>query len=171
MKTYIEVKASEELPPVPGWYHVRDQDDPYDRMKTIEYEGDEISGSGWKVKFTWLKEVEVKQVSESQKLMNEVAEWSDATFGVGQRNPAIVYHLKKEVDELIKAFDNNEDPLMEIADCFMLLLDSAHHVGITHNEILQATKEKLEINKKRKWGNPDENGVVEHIPKSGLTKE
>ena len=64
---------------------------------------------------------------------------------------------------------------MEIADCFMLLLDSAHHVGITHNEILQATKEKLEINKKRKWGNPDENGVVEHIksfqPPEPITEE
>jgi len=111
-----------------------------------------------------------------QKLMDEIAEWSDKTFGTRQRNPAILYHLKKEVPELIqaikkfqkeneldKAIKNIKNVKSEYADCMMLLLDSAYHFGLTAEKLFLATKEKLEINKKRKWGKPDKNGVVEHV--------
>jgi NTP pyrophosphatase (non-canonical NTP hydrolase) len=124
-----------------------------------------------------------KMVEEDdlQKLMNDISEWSDKTFGNGQQNPAIIYHLKKEVDELIAAIEKTNtlgsDPSVgvgefgrqrtvtrvEYADCLMLLLDSAHHFGISAKELLSVTRGKLEINKVRKWGSPDENGVVEHI--------
>ena len=124
-----------------------------------------------------------KMVEEDdlQKLMNYISEWSDKTFGNGQRNPAIVYHLKKEVNELIDAIEKTNalggDPSIgvgefgrqrtvtrvEYADCLMLLLDSAHHFGISAKELLSVTRGKLEINKVRKWGKPDKNGVVEHI--------
>ena len=120
-------------------------------------------------------------MNELQTLMNDVSEWSDATFGAMQRNPAIVWHLKKEVDELIQSLDYTHalgvdesvgagefgrqlsKTKMEYADCFMLLLDSAHHFGLTAENLLELTREKLEINKKREWGKPDANGVVEHI--------
>jgi len=115
-----------------------------------------------------------------QKLMNEISEWSDATFGDKQRNPAIVHHLNKEVSELIEAIEKyqKENTIKtpykdankrlkgvwgEYADCMMLLLDSAHHFGLTAESLLYITKQKLEINKKRKWGNSDSNGVIEHI--------
>jgi NTP pyrophosphatase (non-canonical NTP hydrolase) len=124
-----------------------------------------------------------KMVAEDdlQKLMNDISEWSDKTFGNGQRNPAIIYHLKKEVEELIAAIEKTNaagsDPSVgigefsrertmtraEYADCLMLLLDSAHHFGISARELLSVTRGKLEINKVRKWGKPDENGVIEHI--------
>ena len=52
----------------------------------------------------------------------------------------------------------------ELADCLTLLLDVAAHEFIDVDELLAASEEKMEINKKRKWGEPDENGVVEHIP-------
>lgn len=116
-------------------------------------------------------------MTQLQNLMNEISEWSDATFGNGQRNPAIVYHLKKELDELIDCFHisavdspKNRMLRMEFADCFMLLLDSAHHACFSANDILEAVREKLEINKNREWDKPDENGVVEHI-EDKLTKE
>ena len=120
-------------------------------------------------------------MEDLQKLMNEISEWSDKTFGESQRNPAIVHHLKKEVDELIDALNKSNalvyadsigngnfsrtinEVKMEYADCFMLLLDSAAHFGMTSEDLIKVTKEKLEINKCRKWGNPDKNGVVEHI--------
>jgi hypothetical protein len=109
-------------------------------------------------------------MTELQKLMNEISEWSDKTFGDGKRNPAIVYHLKKEVDELIDVFENNprnehRQLWFEYADCMMLLLDSAFHAGFTADDLLLAVKEKLEINKNRKWGKPDANGVIEHTNK------
>lgn len=120
-------------------------------------------------------------MNELQMLMNDVSEWSDTTFGANQRNPAIVHHLKKEVDELIEALTKSvelgcddsigvgefgrqvEKTQMEFADCFMLLLDSASHYRITAEQLIEFTREKLEINKARKWGKPDVNGVVEHI--------
>ena len=116
-----------------------------------------------------------------QKLMNDIAEWSDGTFGDGQRNPAIAYHLQKEVNELIEAIEiygwhEREQNLsiikeenlagnvnIEFADCFMLLLDSASHFGLTANDLLKVTEWKLEVNRNRKWGKADKNGVVEHV--------
>ena len=111
-------------------------------------------------------------MNELQKLMSDIAEWSDATFGEGQRNPAIVYHLHKEVKELIEAIeefqndktnDNLDEAMNEFADCFILLLDAAHHFGLRASMIHLICTDKLAINKKRKWGESDENGVVEHI--------
>lgn len=115
-----------------------------------------------------------------QNLVNDIAKWSDATFGDGQRNPAILYHLKKEVPELIEAIEiraemikqqqpqeelgeQTNEIMFEYADCFMLLFDSARVEGLNVENLLELISAKLEINKKRKWGKPDENGVVEHV--------
>lgn len=121
------------------------------------------------------------EINKLQLLMNDVRQWSDATFGYGQRTTSIVYHLKKEVVELIQALNKTYElgcdesvgvgelgrqilrTEFEYADCFMLLLDSAHHFGLSAENIFDLTRKKLEINKKRKWGEPDKNGVVEHI--------
>ncbi len=117
---------------------------------------------------------------ELQNLMVDIASWSDATFGEGQRNPAILHHLKKEVQECIDAVEkfqkgtSIESPYCEsekrcreafdeYADCFMLLLDSAYHFGINALSLILFTRDKLEVNKRRKWGKPDCNGVVEHL--------
>jgi len=120
-------------------------------------------------------------MNELQILMNDISKWSDETFGDMQRNPTIVWHLKKEVDELIQALEytyqlkinknveTNEYAMqlhktnMEYADCFMLLLDSAHHFKLTAEDLIQLTNIKLTINKARKWDKPDKNGVVEHV--------
>ncbi len=64
-------------------------------------------------------------------------------------------HLRREVDEL--AADHSPE---EAADCFILLLGHAHENGY---DLLAAAKRKMAINYERKWGEPDEEGVVEHI--------
>jgi hypothetical protein len=118
-------------------------------------------------------------VGQLQTLMNDTSEWSDKTFGENQRNPAIIYHLKKEVDELLSEFKSIKDIPFdapdeffkeavnkikgEYADCFILILDSAHHFGFTVENLIECTRAKLEINKLRNWGKLDENGVVKHI--------
>lgn len=85
--------------------------------------------------------------------------WSDATFG-GHRDPrGCLCHLAKEVDELREA----PADIMEYADCLTLLLDAARRAGIDGDDILRASYRKLEINKRRQWGAPDANGVVEHV--------
>lgn len=119
---------------------------------------------------------------ELQILQNEIKKWSDGAFGMYRNSLPMVHHLKKEVDELIVALDDvyrgvysNDDNgqellakkyaaiLKEYADCFMLLIDSAAHFPIRMDTLLNAVEKKLEENKSRKWGKPDENGVVEHI--------
>lgn len=118
-------------------------------------------------------------MKELQSLMNDIQAWSDATFGELQRTPGIINHLKKEVSELSDAVElyqqNNtcvdaqtsnallRSVFFEFADCFMLLLDAAKHMEISADVLMFFTRQKLEINKNRKWGKPDANGVVEHV--------
>lgn len=124
-------------------------------------------------------------MKDIQTIQDEIKEWSDTTFGSDRTGKPIAYHLKKEVDEVIEAIDafhkdrpydrkskesldllrkRRERVLFEIADCMTLLLDIAAHEQYTVKLIMMAVEDKLEINKKRKWGEPDENGVFEHIP-------
>lgn len=116
-------------------------------------------------------------MNELQILMNDISKWSDDTFDNGEfnrkRSLPISHHLQKESIELTNAIsiDQKIDCSYtkiavqdELADVFMLLLDTATHYGINAEELLKITSNKLEINKKRKWGVPNKNGVVEHIP-------
>lgn len=97
--------------------------------------------------------------SRIQQLQDEVADWSNATFG-SSRSPTIpLHHLAKEVQELIAASDDK----MEYADCLILLLDAYRMAGGSADQLVETCFEKQEINRKRKWGTPNDNGVVEHI--------
>ena len=112
---------------------------------------------------------------ELQKLMDEIAGWSDATFGQKQRISGMAAHLAKEVKELIESIYRLEKAppeksmglvmefREEIADCLMLLLDIASHASISSNTLIAEVWMKLERNKKRKWGEPDIDGAIEHI--------
>lgn len=116
-------------------------------------------------------------MEDLSKLSIEIKAWSDKTFGMHRIATPIVYHLKKEVNELIEALDvyhkgnyseemyqkNFNSVMEEFADCYMLLIDAASHFPVTQDQILIEVRKKLEINKLRKWGSPDENGIVEHI--------
>jgi hypothetical protein len=123
-------------------------------------------------------------IQRIQELQDDIKKWSDNAFGKYRIATPMAYHLKKEINELINALEifyqgtysnvSTEDGidqytakkrrvLFELADCLMLLVDCAAHIQIGTDELLRATEEKLEINKKRKWGTSDENGVVEHI--------
>lgn len=111
-----------------------------------------------------------------QNLMNKTSAWSDKTFDNGQFNRSrcipISYHLQKESKELTEALlDFANHPTIEMrmnvnkeyADALILLVDSANHFGLNADELLTVAFNKLEENKTRTWGTPDENGVVEHI--------
>jgi hypothetical protein len=111
-----------------------------------------------------------------QDFMNQHVEWSDKTFDNGNfrrtRSISILHHLKKEVDEAISSLeeffqhptvDNLTSAKEEIADCFTLICDASVHLGFNADELICACYLKLEENKKRTWGKPDKNGVVQHI--------
>jgi hypothetical protein len=94
-----------------------------------------------------------------QQLQDEIARWSDATFGDERPPTRPLHHLAMEVQELIAEPHDDE----EYADCLILLLDAYRMAGGNTKQLLDTAFQKLEINKQRDWGTPDENGVVEHI--------
>lgn len=73
-----------------------------------------------------------------------------------------IKHLQREIEELL----NNMDDIEEWADCLMLLLDGARRRGHDIDAIVDATWDKLEKNRHRKWGKPDADGIVEHVRES-----
>lgn len=84
--------------------------------------------------------------------------WSSKTFPTATVQTSLA-HLQREVVEL------REDPhdLTEWADCLILLMDAATHVGFDMQDLAKAVDAKMLINRQRKWGPPDEDGVCSHI--------
>lgn len=97
--------------------------------------------------------------SELQRLQDSIEAWSDPTFGFNRPPASSLHHLLEEVGEVISAPDDR----MEWADCMMLFLDSARRAGLTASDLISVTYEKLEINKRRKWGPPNADGFQKHI--------
>lgn len=86
-------------------------------------------------------------------LRDEILDWQAETFT--QATPhSISKHLLKEAKELHAAPDDDE----ELADVVMLA------IGLSRGRDLHAIlRSKLEKNKRRTWGVPDADGVVEHV--------
>ena len=93
-------------------------------------------------------------MSELSAFQWTVGAWQTETFPNATKESRIA-HLKKEVKEL--AIYHLPE---EAADCLLLLLGHAYVCGY---DLLEEAKRKLEINRNRKWGEPDHEGVVEHI--------
>ena len=102
-----------------------------------------------------------------------ITQWQKETFGEATALSKI-NHLILEVDELKEELLNQQgrEQLFkeagvslerEYADCFLLLFGSAAANGMSYEDICNCIDEKMEINKKRKWGKPQANGVVNHI--------
>lgn len=91
-------------------------------------------------------------VSEFQR---EVSAWAAETFP-HQTPHSKMTHLRKEIDELAEDTSDGE----EMADCFILLLNLAEMAGV---DLMAEARRKMEINRKRKWGAPDADGVCFHV--------
>lgn len=108
----------------------------------------------------------------TEQLFKEITTWQKETFG--QATPISklshlsdeVLELKSELNEGQTGFispEQDEKIKLEYADCFFLLFGSAAAYGMSFDDIVKCIQDKFEINKKRKWGKPDNNGVVNHI--------
>ena len=100
-----------------------------------------------------------------KKQFEEITQWQKETFGEATALSKL-HHLAEEFIELTMDLKEDADPAdvkMEYADCFLLLFGSAAAYGMTYEDICNAINEKMVINKARKWGKPDANGVVNHI--------
>ncbi|PLF71089.1 DUF550 domain-containing protein [Klebsiella quasipneumoniae] len=95
---------------------------------------------------------------DRDKVRNEHAEWSQATFGnVGPVGP--LKHLSKEALEAAA----EPDDLSEWADMQFLLWDAQRRAGITDEQITQAMIKKLAVNKQREWPEPKDGEPRLHI--------
>lgn len=100
---------------------------------------------------------------EFEKIYNEVVAWQKQTF---PKSNAVskVLHLEDEVKELLESLAlNHKDTHLEYADCFILLMGSADAYNLSFKDIVNSIKTKMEINKQRKWGEPNVDGIVKHI--------
>lgn len=97
-----------------------------------------------------------------------IGQWGNRTFPLSTPL-SIVAHLRREVveleDEIIRAtsplFETNPGAVQEeAADCLMLLYHLAHRLGF---DLHDAAEVKCSINQQRTWGEPDAEGVVEHV--------
>ena len=99
----------------------------------------------------------------TEQQFNDITKWQRETFPNAQPTSKLS-HLSEELEELHFELSHPTDNLrLEFADCFLLLFGCASSAGMTYGDICMAIDEKMEINRRRKWGQPDENGVVKHI--------
>ncbi|MER0184110.1 DUF550 domain-containing protein [Klebsiella quasipneumoniae] len=95
---------------------------------------------------------------DRDKVRNEHAEWSQATFGnVGPVGP--LKHLSKEALEAAA----EPDDLSEWADMQFLLWDAQRRASITDEQITQVMIDKLAVNKQRSWPEPKDGEPRLHI--------
>lgn len=102
-------------------------------------------------------------MSELSEFQREVGEWGDKIFNPNGYNKysfcdGRIKHFMKEAQELSESCFRHIPK--ESADCFLLLLHIAHIQGF---DLFDEARKKLEINHKRKWGEPDKDGVIEHV--------
>ena len=89
-------------------------------------------------------------------------EWSEQTFGPGERAKGVVEHIRKELREI----EENPSDLEEWIDVVILALDGAWRSGATPDEIIGTLVGKQAKNEKREW--PDwrtftEGQAIEHV--------
>lgn len=104
---------------------------------------------------------------ELQQLMDRNRVFAQRVFPEHCDDPrAPLYHLLKEVKETIDELEaeniDREKLLFEYADCLILLVGSAVRIGITAEQLIDYSNDKMSINEKRDWGKPDKNGVYSH---------
>jgi NTP pyrophosphatase (non-canonical NTP hydrolase) len=107
-------------------------------------------------------------------LQAEVGRWAERVF-VRATPATVVAHLGREVAELAEVeatpFPDRDRPASarglagrEAADCLLLLLHYAHQRGFSLREAAEA---KFAAIQGRTWGEPDAEGVVEHVRDGG----
>ncbi len=89
-------------------------------------------------------------------------EFSEKTFGPGQRTEGVIDHIRKELTEI----EEQPEDLEEWIDVVMLALDGAWRAGHSPEQIAEKLEAKLHKNINREW--PDwrtaEPGkAIEHV--------
>lgn len=94
-------------------------------------------------------------------VQDEIHRWAGEQFPHRTDHHAIYKLVVEEIPELMmhKKEKGMQDIGLELADCFILLMDLASMWGV---ELDDAIYEKMQINYARQW-NMDENGIMQHV--------
>lgn len=99
----------------------------------------------------------------TEELFTEVTQWQKETFKTATAL-SCANHLVEEAKELVDAITvNAPERNLEYADCLLLIFGAAARDGMSYDDIIEAIVAKMTINRKRKWGTPNEKGYVNHI--------
>lgn len=94
-----------------------------------------------------------------EEFWDDHAQWSNSTFGDERERGPIgpLKHLEKEAVEAQEA-TNPQARAVEIADCYMLILDAARRNGMRYRDLVNVAAHKLAKNKLRTYpkGDPNE---------------
>ena len=102
-----------------------------------------------------------KELSDWQ---DEIGTWGDAVFPHGTPL-SFAEHLLEEAEELRNAIrDGDSFGAHELADVVILAMQVAHRAKLDLATCIWA---KMAVNRQRKWGEPDERGVVYHTKEGG----
>lgn len=94
------------------------------------------------------------------KFLQRQHEWSEKTFGPGNRTTGIVAHIRKELDEIEAAPAGLV--LEEFIDVVILAFDAMWRLGYNPDQITTALEYKYCKNMMRKW--PDWRKIDPDIP-------
>lgn len=105
----------------------------------------------------------------TKELFNKITAWQKEVFPDATAMSKLI-HLagenpdpKSEIAELMADIESESvHAYEEFADCFFLLFGAAAAIGLGYDAICADIENKFNINKKRTWGKPDKNGVVNH---------
>jgi hypothetical protein len=92
-----------------------------------------------------------------EELYNDLGEWTKEVFPDAD-SIAHLYKLKDETEEAIKT----PTDITEYADCLMAIFGASYKAGFAYDELILACKNKLSINKTRKWIK-GKNNTYQHI--------
>lgn len=87
-----------------------------------------------------------------------MTDWAEQNFPQ-RTNHSILTHMRREIDEI----EAHPDDIEEWADVLLLFMHGMRERGINSTQLTHALEEKFAKNQARKWGKPDEHGVVEHV--------
>jgi hypothetical protein len=94
-------------------------------------------------------------------------DWSEATFGPGDRLLGVLDHIRKELGEI----EENPTDVSEWVDVIILAFDGAWRAGWEPQEIIDAIKAKQAKNEARTWPNwrtMSADKAIEHVRLDGV---
>ena len=104
--------------------------------------------------------------------------WSQRTFGLDSKRGPLgpLRHLEEEAreaqDEAVMVAETaggcgsaaaKSNLRIELADCFLLLLDATRRSGLTVWDLVEEARKKQAVNEQRQWPTPTDDEPVRHL--------